>query len=768
MDAPWICGPELEYGENDVGYYADHRGHVLSARFALQAPSEVAELRIAVLGFADVRINGERLGTELLGTWTNPKKTVYHDVLDVARFLVAGENRIEVELGNGWYNPSPLTLFGKYNLRERLAEVGTPAFQAELTVDGVVVLATGEGWSCELSNRVFNNIYLGERVDFTLEPEAAPVRLATSPAGEALPCPVVPCRRFGSVAPVSARQVAGGDAGQGDGYSDGSPAGGLAAHPAGVLYDFGAILTATVELELEAQPGTEVRVSYAEDLDDAGNPCYDTNYAGLVGLRIPDGHLVPGGPGGPDTGLEQDVIVCGEDRSTFRGLFSTHSFRYALVEGAPQGAVVSFRAFPVHTDLAPAGRMRFDHPVYQQLYDAALATKLNNVHGLWEDCARERLGYGGDMVALAHSNFMAFDCCGLIARTLRAFRDDQTPAGGVPETAPYMGIQSNGTAAGEGPLLWQLAYPYLAAQGLRYYGMRDEVMVEWPYIKKLLDYLLSRDPEELSSHCLGDHGSVQTVGAFGSGTPDKEFIGWCAILWLAQTGAELERALGDDRGYERRAAQLKGQIVSRFQHEDGSFGDGTQSSYAFAGALGLADAKAMSDALAAKVVEQDGVLLTGIFGTMLAFGLLHAHRHDNVVEGWLLRRAEPSFSHMLANGSGVLAEEFYTKLSSLNHAMFSSYLQWMYQALGGIEVAAGAFAGDRVTVDPYFSPELDGCEAAWEGPSGRVEVAWARAADGAITLEVRTVGDVCAQISSRASAQASFVITRNDTHQHES
>ena len=744
MDVPWILGPEFDYGEKDAGYYADHRNHVLWTSFGLASVPAAAELHIAVLGFADVRINGRRLGVELLGAWTNPTKTIYHDVLDVTSFLVAGENRIEVELGNGWYNPSPLTLFGKYNLRERLAQVGTPAFQAELVIDGLPVLATGKDWSCELGNRVFNNIYLGERVDFTLEPEACETHVADAPAGEPLPCPVPECRRFGVVEPLATRPLGN-----------------------GVLYDFGTMVTGTVELDLDAPAGTTVRVSYAEDLDEAGNPCYDTNYAGLVGLRIPTGDLVPGGEGGPATGLEQDVIVCGEGRSSFVGLFSTHSFRYALVEGVPAEAVVSFCAFPVHTDLAPAGTLRFDHTLYQRLYDAALVTKLNNVHGLWEDCARERLGYGGDMVALAHSNFMAFNCGDLIVRTLRAFRDDQTPAGGVPETAPYMGIQSNGTAQGEGPLLWQLAYPYLAVQAIRYYGLRDEVAVEWPYIKKLIDYLLSWDPAQLAQHCLGDHGSVQTVGAFGGGTPDKEFVGWCSILWMAQLGAQLERLMGDDQGYARKAARLKPQIIERFARKDGSFGDGTQTSYAFAGALGLADAQQMADALAAKIADQDGVLLTGIFGTMLAFGLLHAHGHDREVEAWLLRRGEPSFSHMLANGSGALAEEFYTKLSSLNHAMFSSYLQWMYQALGGIEVAADAVAGNHVMVDPYFSPQLDGCEATWEGPSGRVNVAWRRTADEALSLDVRTSGKVRVQISQRVLALPAITITKNDTQQHE-
>lgn len=46
-------------------------------------------------------------------------------------------------------------------------------------------------------------------------------------------------------------------------------------------------------------------------------------------------------------------------------------------------------------DLKKIAKITVDNQELQQLYDAATRTKLNNVHGTFEDCARERLGYGG-------------------------------------------------------------------------------------------------------------------------------------------------------------------------------------------------------------------------------------------------------------------------------------------------------------------------------------------------------------------------------------
>lgn len=711
--AQWISGPDYDYGPDDALYYGDHRNQVLARAFSLGA-CDSAVLHIAVLGYADVRVNGRKLGNvELLGDWTNYGKLVTYRSFDATGLVRAGENEITIELGNGWYNPSPLTLFGKYNLRERLSEVGTPAVLAALFVDGEQVLVSDGGWSCREGQLLFNNIYLGERRDLSSAGGASlPVR-AQGNERVLEPATVEPCRRFEPIEGRDVRELDGGT----------------------LLVDFHVLETGMIDLSLTAHAGDEVTIRYAEELGPDGLPSYESSYAGLVGMTVPEGFRIPGGPGAPELALQQDRIICAEGENRFGNVFTLHSCRYALIEGVDRRQLERIAFVPVHTDLPATGAVSTGNSFYDSLVDAALRTKLSNVHGLWEDCARERLGYGGDMIALAASNFMAFDCEGLARKTARDFRNDQTVAGGVPETAPFVGIGSNGTAYGEGPLLWQLAYPHVVLRAYQFYGSRDLVEDEWPYVKRLVDYLLGWDPGELALRCLGDHGSVLTKESFKSGTPDKEFVGWCAIARFARAAARFEKILGlPDSGYAARFEELRNEIAHRFSREDGSFGDGTQTGIAFAADLGLADEAALADALVSKIREEDGVLSTGIFGTTIAFDLLHRTGHSDVIEAWLTREEAPSFKAMLASGNRALAEQFETGLSSYNHAMFSSYLQWFYQGLGGIRVADDAVGADKIELRPHFSASTDAVTCSLMTCRGEVSTCWSRAEDGSLSF----------------------------------
>lgn len=712
-NARWISGPAYDYGLDDAGYYRDHRNHVLTRTFCLEACSHV-ELSIAVLGYVRVTLNGLPLGNiELLGEWTNYSKLVYVHAFDVSNLVHEGDNQIVLELGNGWYNPSPLTMFGKYNLRERLAEVGTPQVLLTLKADGRTMLVTDESWTCYEGQLLFNNVYLGETCDLRAA-EGRKLDVVTAKNFRTLEAAVVePCRRFAPIEGDDVRVM-----------GDGS-----------LLVDFHELDTGMTDISFDAHEGDEITICYAEELGPDGLPSYDSSHAGLVGCLVPEGIRIPGGPGAPERAVQTDRIVCREGENRFTNRFTVHSCRYAIIKGLARDRLHAIALVPVHTDLAPTGKVETGSQLYDELVDAAVRTKLNNVHGLWEDCARERLGYGGDMVALSASNLMAFDCERLIRKTVRDFRNDQTAAGGVPETAPFMGIGSNGTASGEGPLLWQLAYPHLVLRAYQFYGACDLVEQEWPYVRRLVDYLLGWDPAELAGHCLGDHGSVGTAESFKTGTPDKELVGWCTIARFARAAVRFCQILGEDGGaYEQRLAELKAQIAARFLHDDGTWGDGTQTGLAFVADLGLGDERALADALAAKVAEEDGILTTGIFGTTIAFDLLHRTGHSDVVEAWLAREEAPSFKAMLASGNKALAEQFQTFLSSYNHAMFSSYLQWFYQGLGGIRVADDACGCDHVELRPHFSPCTDAASCSFESRKGTIRTSWRRAANGTVSF----------------------------------
>ena len=723
--ARWISGPTYNYGEDSAGYYRNHRNHVLSRSFSLDARGET-KLSVAVLGYARITINGKPLANvELLGEWTNYTKLVYVHSFDVSDLVCEGENQIVVELGNGWYNPSPLTMFGKYNLRERLAEVGTPQLLATLATDGETVLVTDESWSCHEGQLLFNNVYLGETCDLCSS-LAAELDVVTAKNFRTLePSVVEPCRRFDPVVGTDVRELA-----------DGT-----------LLVDFHELDTGMIDLVLTAHENDEVTIRYAEELGADGLPSYESSHAGLVGCLVPEGFRIPGGPGAPERAIQTDRIICAEGENHFTNRFTVHSCRYAVIEGLSGEQLLSVALVPVHTDLTASGTITTGNEFFDSMVDAAVRTKLNNVHGLWEDCARERLGYGGDMVALAASNLMAFDCEGLIRKTVRDFRNDQTSAGGVPETAPFMGIGSNGTAYGEGPLLWQLAYPHLVLRAYQFYGCRDLVEQEWPYVRKLVDYLLGWDPAELATHCLGDHGSVKTSESFKTGTPDKELVGWCTIARFARAAIRFCDILGEDGGaYKAQLAALCAQITARFQHEDGSWGDGTQTGLAFVADLGLADEHELANRLVSKIAEENGVLTTGIFGTTIAFDLLNRTGHSDVVEAWLTREEAPSYKAMLASGNKALAEQFEMFLSSYNHAMFSSYLQWFYQGLGGIRVADNACGCDRVELRPYISTLTDQMSCSLVTRRGVIRTAWKRDERGVVTFSYVVPQGIKAQI----------------------
>ena len=582
-----------------------------------------------------------------------------------------------------------------------------------LETDGQTALVSDESWECHEGQLLFNNVYLGETCDLRSEQGAQLDIVACKNSRLLEPAAVEPCRRF---APVAGRDV--------HELEDGS-----------LVVDFHELDTGMIDISFVAHQDDEVIIRYAEELDENGAPSYESSHAGLVGCLVPEGVRVPGGPGAPDRAVQTDRIICTEGENHFTNRFTVHSCRYAVIEGLSHDQLQKIALVPAHTDLAPAGSIATGNEFYDSMVDAAVRTKLNNVHGLWEDCARERLGYGGDMVALAASNLAAFDCEGLIRKTVRDFRNDQTEVGGVPETAPFMGIGSNGTAYGEGPLLWQLAYPHLVLRAHQFYGCRDLVEQEWPYVRKLVDYLLEWDPEELAAHCLGDHGSVATSESFKTGTPDKEMVGWCTIARFARAAVRFCQILGQDgSSYEARLAELKAQIVERFGNADGSWGDGTQTGLAFAADLGLADEHELAERLVTKIAEEDDVLTTGIFGTTIAFDLLHRTGHSDVVESWLTREDAPSYKAMLASGNKALAEQFNAFLSSYNHAMFSSYLQWFYQGLGGIRVADDAVGANKVVLRPYFSKNTDRVSCALETRQGVVRTAWQRLEDGEIAF----------------------------------
>lgn len=701
----WIYGNDFDYGLDDAGYYQNNHNAVLIKQFEVKDFKE-ASFYIAALGYYILKINGKRVGDyELNSDWTDYQKIVYYDEYDISSYLKDGTNYLEIELGNGMYNPSPLKLFGKYNLREKLAEVGTPKIICDLEADGEIIIRSDSSWEYVNGQFLFNNLYLGETVDFNYhDPIKKPVSTVCDHRNYQ-PSFIPKVRRIKAVKDYELAETAN-----------------------GLMVDFHEMISGFIKISFKSAKGTEVTIRYSE-FKNGDELEFESSYAGSVGMVI-EGHNITGGPGAPDKGIQTDVIIANEGVNEFENKFTYHSFRYALIEGLGSDDIISLEAIYVHTDLKYTGKVNSEHEYYNDLYDAAIRTKLNNVHSVFEDCTRERLGYGGDIVALALSNLYAFDVEAMFKKTIIDFRIEQTENGGLPETAPFMGIGSNGTAYGEGPLLWQFVYPYLIVKNYQFYGDRETLANEYPYYLKLVDYLLSFNLDELATRCLGDHGSVLTAGSFKTSTPDKLFTGYCTILMFVEYLIKMQHVLEiDSHEYQGKYDRIKDAITSKFQNSDGSFGDATQTSYAFAIEANLGDIENLVNQLVGKIETDDYVINAGIFGMAFIYDILNKHHFDEVIDKWLNREEAPSFKNMLAKGSKVLEEQFFNKYSSYNHAMFSSYVQWYYQGLGGIRVEQDAIGCDSVSICPYFSKWVNDYECSFDSRQGMFRVAWQRTGD---------------------------------------
>ncbi|PCF09658.1 family 78 glycoside hydrolase catalytic domain, partial [Klebsiella pneumoniae] len=67
------------------------------------------------------------------------------------------------------------------------------------------------------------------------------------------------------------------------------------------------------------------------------------------------------------------------------------------------------QALSEHTVLREYGGFYCSDPYINKLFEVAKRTKLNNIHSVFGDCARERFAYGVDIVALARSHVYQFD-----------------------------------------------------------------------------------------------------------------------------------------------------------------------------------------------------------------------------------------------------------------------------------------------------------------------------------------------------------------------
>ena len=732
---------------NDADFYQDDPAPLLRRELKLTKTVRHARLYISGLGYYEASLNGQRVGDQVLDPgWTMYGERVFYSTYDVSQQLHKGNNCLGVTLGNGWWNPLPLRLWGQRDLRNELA-IGRPRFIAQLNVeftDGTTQsFASDATWKVADGPLRRNSIYLGEVYDARQElrgwnqagfNDAAwrSPQLATEKIGrlQAQPQPPIRVRETFPAVAVTEPQ------------------------PGVFIYDLGQNFSGWAGLRFRAPAGTKIVMRYGELLNQDGSLNPLTSVCGQIKGRRKnqDGVAVNmGGPGSPEIAWQTDTYIArggGEENYTPR--FTFHGFRYVEVTGLakalPLKAVTGMR---LSADVPDAGEFACSNPMLNQIQAMCRHTFLANLFSVQSDCPhRERLGYGGDIVATSEALMLNFDMENFYAKVVTDFADSARPDGRFTDTAPFVGIQYCGVG-------WAMAHPLLVSQEYRYYGNRRLVEKQYAAAKGWLLLVAGEYPGGIVTQGLSDHESLTPTPAPVFVTP-LYYQSSRLVAGLARTLGHLEDATQLEAIAEKSKLAYQQQF---FEASTGKAGPGTQGSQAFAlysDLLAAADRPKALDYLLENIRgERKGHLSTGIMGTKFMLEELSRAGCADMAYGIVTQTNFPGWGWMLANGATTLWEHWglSTNTYSHSHPMFGSVSQWFINWLGGIQPAPEAIGFDQIVIRPQTVPELQWVKSSYNSVRGRIVSNWSRE-NGRLTFDVEIPANTMAEIYLPARAAA--------------
>ncbi|HEY1786962.1 MAG TPA: family 78 glycoside hydrolase catalytic domain [Verrucomicrobiae bacterium] len=722
--AQWI---QLKSGEAvpDSLAFDDHPAPLFRKEFVLAKKVARARIYVSGLGYYELHLNGEKVGDHVLDPgWTTYSKRALYSTYDVTKQLKSGKNAIGIMLGNGWFNLLPLAMGGRIELRNFLT-IGEPRAIVQLVVDfqdgSSRIVASDDTWHAGDGPIIRNGEYLGEVYDARREKTGwdeagfddsqwAPAIVAAAPKVGPLCAQTAPPIRITRI--LKPKKI-------------------TEPKPGVFIFDFGQNFAGWARLHVHGPAGTRVRLRFGELLYPDGTLNGMTSVFGQNKSGGKD--YVYDGIGKPKTAFQLDEYVLkGQGMEEFVPHFTFHGFRYVEITGFPgKPNADSLTGLRLNSDVAAAGSFKCSNPLFNQIQDMVLWTELSNLFSVQSDCPhREKLGYGGDIVASSEMAVLNFDMCRFYTKSAQDLADTARSNGGFTETSPYVGIHDEGLGGESGPVGWGTAAPLLLCQLRQYYGEQRSMAAQYATTKKWIEFLQTNAPNGILDNGIADHESLERPPTALSGT---------AFYYMnVRLFAQMARALGnaDDAGTAESLAQ---KIKAAFNHEflqpgTGRYDSGLQSSQAFALYAGLVpdDERPLAlSVLVQNIAAHKDHLTTGIFGTKYMLNSLSDAGRADLAFDIVNQKTFPGWGYMIDRGATTLWEHwaFSDDTYSHNHPMFGSVSEWFYKGLAGIKPAQDAVGFDKIIIDPQPVGDLKWVKASYDSVHGRVLSEWNRKRD---------------------------------------
>lgn len=671
-----------------------------------------ARLYISGLGYFEAYLNGKKVSDNVLDPgWTTYRKQVLYVVHDISSLVTQGNNVVGVMLGNGWWNPLPFKIFGRWDLRD-YQQTGRPCLKSEIHIhydDGSIdIIPTDETWLTAPGPIIKNNVYLGEHYDARLEVKNwntlatqsvawRKVSKAAGPDGSMTVQMQPPIKVTRTIRPVSIKEQAKGI----------------------YIVDLGQNFAGLVRLKVKGPAGTTIKVRSGEGIFADGT----INLMTAVATQIKKGGI-KGGPGAPETAWQEDnYTLKGKGVETWSPRFTFHAIRYLEIQGWPGKPTVNdIEGLRLNADLKSNGSFSCSNEMFNKLHEVIQWTFLSNVFSVQSDCpGREKYGYGADLVVSANAFIYNYDMSNFYRKAVRDFANDQQPDGGITELSPFVGIADRGYGGNSGPLGWQLAFPFLQKQLYEFYGDRRIIEQYYSAFQRQLQFLESHAVDGLYHWDISDHEALD---------PRPEAFSASAFYYHhVLLGAEFAGILHrpeDSLRYSKLAQIIKKNIIDRYCVKGtGRFDNATQSAQLFALWYDLSPEKELTrKVLMEEFDRHQWHVSSGIFGVKMMFDVLRDLDENEVAYKIANQRDYPGWGYMLNNDATTLWETwgFPETGPSRNHPMFGSIDEWFYRSLLGINPAAPGFK--KILLKPQPAGDLTWAKGEYNSVSGKIVSDW--------------------------------------------
>lgn len=678
--------------------------------FTLDSVSGAEILDITALGLYVAFINGKRVGHDVLTPgWTAYDARLSYQTYEVGSLLVAGENRIEIWLGDGWLRSQ--LMWGKFPIYNTWgSEIAALVELRGRAGDAEPILITDASWeSGELPIRK-SGIYFGETFDARIAPAVSAGTAEISfDTARLVAHETTPVRELEALVAEKTWTDAEGR----------------------TVYDFAQNIGGYVAISVSGAAGAKITIEHAEVLDKDGN-FYNVNY------RTAEATIT--------------YVLKGQGTESYRPHFTFQGFRYARVAIEGDAKLVDIKSIPISSVTEQKATFTSGNKLVNRLFLNTLWSQRGNFIEVPTDCPQrdERLGWTGDAQVFAGTAAYLGEVQGFFHKWVRDLMVDQREDGAVPHVCPdptrmqpehYPGFYGS---TGWGDAIYQVPWQlYLHYGDVAFLKEALPAMVKWvDFVWSISDGPIVSPPREWGARGFSFGDWLQPKGPSAKPLPT---IGddAAATIYLhiaAKQVAEIAGIVGDtatEARLAKMAAEVKTAFASEFITASGRLAYDDQTSYALAIVHDLIPAEKYEAAkgyFKNTIDRADRRIGTGFIGTPALLPALIKIGEWALASEVFLQEEVPGWLYQVKMGATTIWERwdaiqadgsiYNPQMNSYNHYAYGAVCQWLLEGVAGFRPDEKDPAFKTIVFEPLILPELSPVKADHDSPAGTIRAEW--------------------------------------------